>query len=372
MMRKNKSSLGVHVSHDASVCQLTDGKIDWFIEEERLTRTKHDEFPYMSLTQSDISENIRKIQMSSLYEPHNTKETELFYKTATILVKKNLNNKYQSKEFVNELEYESFTQHHVFHAACGFYNSGFTRSAVLVVDGMGNPVNDLDDYKDLHEVESIYSCSYPNLFYLHTQNYTPTYLSGMQKYDLTFGIGMVYNALSNYFGFGDFGSGKLMGLSAYGKPDKKIKPFLNPDGTLDTSLFYRTRYGIRLIPYNYIKYPESIKNFNSLEQDSKEAQIFCNLAYRLQEDFETYMINLIKKTLEITEENNIVLTGGCALNCVANYKYLEHLPKGVKLYVEPISTDAGTAIGLAKLDYYAATKSTTKHPLKTLYLGPER
>jgi carbamoyltransferase len=372
MMGKNKSSLGVHVTHDASVCQITNGKIDWFLEEERLSRIKHDEFPYLTLANSNIAENIGKIQISSLYEPHNIKETVSFFENSTTIVKKNHHSRYQNESLKKVIEYESFTEHHIFHASCGFYNSGFTRSAVLVVDGMGNPVGDSDKYEDLHEVESIYSCSYPNLFRLHAQNYTPTYLTGMQKYDLTFGIGMVYNALSNYFGFGDFGSGKLMGLSAYGKPDKKIKPFLNSDGTLDTSLFYRTRYGIQLIPYDYIKYPESIKNFNSLEQKSKEAQIFCNLAYRLQEDFETYMINIIKKTLEITEENNIVLTGGCALNCVANYKYLEHLPKGVKLYVEPISTDAGTAIGLAKLDYYADTKSTTKHPLKTLYLGPER
>ena len=53
------------------------------------------------------------------------------------------------------------------------------------------------------------------------------------------------------------------------------------------------------------------------------------------------------------ESKNIVLTGGCALNCVANYEYLKHLPKDVNLYVEPISSDAGTSIGLAKLLYYS-------------------
>lgn len=368
-MKKNKSSLGAHVSHDASVSQITNGKIDWFIEEERLSRIKHDEYPYLSLMQSTIAKDIGKLQISSLYEPHNTEESKYFYKICTILLQKNHSSKHNNYKLLEDIKYESFCEHHIFHASCGFYNSGFTKSAVLVVDGMGNPVKSLEHF---HEVESIYSCSYPNTFYLHAQNYTPTYLDGMERYNLVFGIGMVYNALSNYFGFGDFGSGKLMGLSAYGKPDKKIKSFLNEGGTLDTSLFYRTRYGINLIPYDYIKYPEGIKEFASLDQKSKQSQIFCNLAYRLQADFETYMIRLIKQTLEITQETNLVITGGCALNCVANYKYLEHLPKGVKLYIEPISTDAGTSIGLAKLDYYATTKSTTKHPLKTLYLGPER
>jgi carbamoyltransferase len=370
-MKKTKSYLGVNVSHDASVCQVTNGKIDWFIEEERLSRIKYDEFPFMSLLNSNISENIGKIQISSLYEPHNIKETISYFKSCCLLVKKNHSNRYNNEKFLRQLEYESYTEHHLFHAACGFYNSGFSRSAVLVVDGMGNPLSVSEQYEDLHEVESIYSCSYPNCFYLKKSNVTPTYIVGTEKYDLTFGIGMVYNALSNYFGFGDFGSGKLMGLSPYGVEDKNIKPFLNQNGSLDTSLFYRTRYGIKLIPYEYIKYPSEIKNFNDLDKDSKESKIFCNLAYRVQKDFETYMINLIKETLEITQETNIVLTGGCALNCVANYKYLNYLPKGVKLYVEPISTDAGVSVGLSKLDYYNETKSTSKHPLKTLYLGME-
>ena len=52
------------------------------------------------------------------------------------------------------------------------------------------------------------------------------------------------------------------------------------------------------------------------------------------------------------DHENIVLSGGCALNCVANYEYLKHLPKNVNLYIEPVSNDAGTSIGLAKLLYH--------------------
>jgi predicted NodU family carbamoyl transferase len=160
-----------------------------------------------------------------------------------------------------------------------------------------------------------------------------------------------------------------MGLSAYGKEDKNIKSFVNPDYTLDTDQFYRSRFGLTFLPYEYVKYPKDVDQFIDLPEEDR--QRFCNLAYRLQKDFELYMSNLILKVLEITGEKNIVLTGGCALNCVANYEYLKILPKGVKLYVEPISTDAGTSIGMAKLDYYSSTKSTSRHPLKTLYLGLE-
>ena len=59
----------------------------------------------------------------------------------------------------------------------------------------------------------------------------------------------------------------------------------------------------------------------------------------------------IKKGIEKTGIKNVVFSGGYGLNCVANYHYLNHL-KGVNYYVEPISNDAGTAMGAAKYLYH--------------------
>lgn len=365
-MLKKHSYLGVHVTHDASICQVTGGEIDWFVEEERYSGIKHDRHPLTSVMEVDISPDISKtIQVSGLYEPHNKDYLEDNAKFFTTILSK----KYAKTISIldhEDIQYEFYELHHDFHAACGFYNSGFARAAVLVVDGMGNP---LPHKKEVQEVETIFSCTYPNQFKKHSVGVTPTYLDA-DKYDLSFGIGMVYHSLSKYFGFGDFGSGKLMGLSSYGVEDENIKPFVNDDFTLDTNLFCRNRFGLTFLPYEYVRYPKGVNNFMDLDDELKVK--FSNLAYRVQKDFERYMSNLILRTLEVTGETNIVLTGGCALNCVANYEYLKILPKGVKLYVEPISTDAGTSIGLAKLDYYSATKSTSRHKLKTLYLGKER
>ena len=364
-MKKNKPHLGVNLTHDSSVCQITNGEIDWFAEEERFSRVKHDSYPSLALFNMDITSVDNKVQIAGLFEPHNKPKFTLDAETFSMQVSKKYTSGIGASKIHKQLiHYESYAQHHVYHAACGFYNSGFQRAGVLVVDGMGNPLEDRDD---VQEVESIYNCSYPNIFKRQSTNFTPIFLEA-DKIPLCFGIGMVYQSLSNYFGFGDFGSGKLMGLSSYGKEDPNIKSFLHDDGTLVTELFYRSRFGINFIPYNYVKYPNDTDEF--IDIDSKDIkQKFANLAYRVQKDFETYMTALILKTLDVTGEKNLVLTGGCALNCVANYEYLKHLPEGVKLYVEPISTDAGISIGLAKIDYYHATKSTTRHPLKTLYLG---
>ena len=360
------SYIGANLTHDASICQVTNGSIDWFVEEERYSGIKHDTYPLTSAIEVDMSPNTNKnIQTSGLFEPHDKDSLNNIAKSFTKILEK----KYAKTVSLNDHEdfrFVTYDEHHAFHAAAGFYNSGFDRAAVLVVDGMGNMLQESTSY---HELESIYNAQYPNLFRRHHVGVMPTFLESYDK-QLVVGIGAVYQSMSNYFGFGDFGSGKLMGLSSYGVDDVNIKSFLLNESTLDSDLFYRTRFGLKFLPYDYVKYPKGIDRFLDLDDDMKTR--FSNLAYRIQKDFETYMSNLILTTLRLTGESNIVLTGGCALNCVANYEYLKVLPDGVKIFIDPICTDAGTSIGLAKLNYYSDTKSTTKHKLKTLYLGKQR
>ncbi len=351
---------GVNLSHDGSICQVNqDGEIDWFVEEERYSRIKQQELPITVVPFIDYSNEIYPIQISSLYESWDKKKVEEEAKIFSTLVKKFYNK--QNLDNKKHVNYDLYWDHHVYHAACGFYNSGFDESAILVVDGMGNYIND-----NHHEVESIYTMKYPNALKIYHVNVTDSYMD-VQGNNFPIGIGMIYSAISDYFGFGSLGSGKVMGMSAYGKEDSNIKSFITPEGKLDSTQFYRTRYGINFIPYDYVKY-DGI----SIDPENPKIRNLVNLAYRVQKDFEDYMINLILYALQITGAKNLVLTGGCALNCVANYKYLDILPKGVQLYVEPISTDAGTAIGLAKLQYHYQTQSKEIKPLKSLYLGLEK
>ena len=154
---------------------------------------------------------------------------------------------------------------------------------------------------------------------------------------------MAYASIAQYLGFGSLGSGKVMGLAPYGKEDENIKPFVLDNGMVNSKLFYRTEDGANFIPYDYLPEKWDYRVWDN------NTQKIANLTYRLQKDFEKWMTDFILRC----ESKNIVLTGGCALNCVANYEYLKHLPKDVNLYIEPISSDAGTSIGLAKFLYYS-------------------
>jgi len=93
-----------------------------------------------------------------------------------------------------------------------------------------------------------------------------------------------------------------------------------------------------------------------------------NVAWKIQNDTQELVGDLIEKVLSETDEKNIVLSGGYGLNCVANYYFKERFPD-INLYVDPTSYDGGTSIGIAKMAHYKETEDTTIRPLKSLYLG---
>jgi carbamoyltransferase len=63
---------------------------------------------------------------------------------------------------------------------------------------------------------------------------------------------------------------------------------------------------------------------------------------------------MLEKAYELTGRENVVLTGGFFLNCIANYQLLK---SGINLYVDPLAYDGGLAIGSALLEHYENTLS---------------
>ena len=96
------------------------------------------------------------------------------------------------------------------------------------------------------------------------------------------------------------------------------------------------------------------------------------MAYAVQTQTQEQVANLIRKAVAMSGKKNVVLSGGYGLNCVANYYYLEELKKeGINLYVEPVSNDAGTAMGAALLHYRTISRDRTiNEQVDTLYNGP--
>jgi carbamoyltransferase len=185
------------------------------------------------------------------------------------------------------------------------------------------------------------------------------------------GIVKVYEGVTEYCGFTAIEAGKTMGLFPYGKPNDKIPPLFDNSGKAPMS------NRNLIVP----KYPmSSIVNMNMFDeledipaegQDITEMQSRRDLAYAVQTQSQEQVLKLIKLAVEKSGKKKVVLSGGYGLNCVANYYYLTELNKeGIELYVEPISNDAGTAIGAALMFWHGMYNDTTIRPYGTLYLGP--
>lgn len=110
-----------------------------------------------------------------------------------------------------------------------------------------------------------------------------------------------------------------------------------------------------------------------LSDDITELDNRRDLAYSVQTQTQDQVLSLIRRAVEKTGKKKVVISGGYGLNCVANYYYLEHLKEeGIEIYVEPISNDAGTAMGAALLFWHNLNDDNTIRTYDTLYLGPEQ
>ena len=113
---------GISTGHNASTCLIKNGEIVFYIEEERLSRSKHDDFPFLGILKIlDYTSKIDYLAISTGGGYFN--ETIPFIKFA---IKLGLINNFNQVSHNNE--------HHIYHAASGFYNSGFNEAVCVVID----------------------------------------------------------------------------------------------------------------------------------------------------------------------------------------------------------------------------------------------
>lgn len=395
---------GITRGHNAGVCLLKDGEIVFASEEERFSRHKYDGGPFAAMVK--IKEYTDKIDY--LVIAH----TQPLASTAgridftgddvyTGLARKlGLIDQSPDIDIYNHPQVIDFSQqHHKLHAAIAFYRSGFKEAAAVIVDGAGTflQLNIGGQQQTAWELESIFNCAYPAEFktvYRHIGGNGPWVGAHIPKMDSssingehgtheciiddTAGIVKAYEAVTRYCGWQPIEAGKTMGLFPYGKPNDAIPPLYSTGGgsgrwkTADKNIIVPTFPNGALV--NDGRYEELATPENYLEE-RKDVTLLQNrrdMAYAVQTQSQEMVVDLIRKAVAMTGQKNIVICGGYGLNCVANYHYLDRLKDdGINLYVEPISSDAGTATGAALAMHYMITKdTTTRKSADTLYLGP--
>jgi carbamoyltransferase len=390
--------LGISRGHNAGACLIKDGKIVFAIEEERLSRHKYDGGPLAAMIK--VKEYTDKVDFIFISHTQPLAETSgtIDYTGDNIYVGMArklglIDRKADLRNHPQVIDYSY--QHHKIHAACAFYRSEFDEAVAVVIDGAGSAIR--ANYQNssvtyFWEVESIFDCSYPNnlkTLYKHSATRDPIqnmlikehpseYLGeeGTHEALLTnnAGITKTYEAVTEYCGFSAIEAGKTMGLFPYGKPNDNIPKLFD----------YTNAFGVPLSNKNLIvpTYPNSAivnsKNYVELAfddfslPDPTHVQNRRDLAFALQMQTQEAVLHMIIKAVEMSGKKKVVFSGGYALNCVANYFLLDKLnSEGIELYVEPISNDGGTAIGVALLGYYNTYESNKKLNARDIYLGPE-
>ena len=86
--------------------------------------------------------------------------------------------------------------------------------------------------------------------------------------------------------------------------------------------------------------------------------------------FEEIMTKMLNHLHKIIKCDNIVLSGGCALNSVYNGKILKNTPFK-NIWIQPNASDGGTSIGVVSYIYHTILGHKRNFKLKSAYLGPE-
>ena len=355
--------VGINRIHNSAVTYLENGELKFHLENERLSNIKYDSYPFLTLNK--LKTYTKDINSLAIAGCNNLKTFEDFTSSDVYSeYVQGLNKSFLDKGF-DVCDYGM--DHHFLHAAHAFYNSGFDTALCIVKDGMGSeyPITDSNFKSGSYgrEISSVFEGSYPDTFYqVEREVYVPfdcNYTSDNVTYTNTISEGLAFQKTAKHFGFHELDAGKVMGMASYGKSDPNVPP-IYVDNKINPTLFNNELSTTKEVTLN-------VKNYPYLDTD--DFQIQANFARALQEATQHKVLNDIIRLVEKTGHNNVCLSGGYFLNCVANYYYKKRLPKNINLYIEPISSDAGTSFGAAKYLHHTSTKDTTKRPLKTLYTG---
>lgn len=373
--------IGINISHDVTVAQVTDSNVDFLYEEERHRREKYwcprvkcddstgdlkgeellsivhkqvetpDKLVFTSFDRRNLNvdfnpeESMSRIQQirftEEVAEKQLTRERlqylaekySQFIRLEEISMKDDLiiADTISNQLKVPATEYHYEIEHHLYHAECGYHLSPYRQNgedAIAIVWDGGGCKPYFDELPNYQEIETIYRCS-PD------------------------GITKQWQKLSNKRFCDEISS--------------------NFPNMLDEITLCREDLEVEIngVPHVITSMPSCGMNFSQLsyalgcdDEGRCAGKVMGMASYSTQnplpnlyshyqiaqqcelESFE-YSCDIIQNAIDMNPDcKNIVLSGGYSLNCTNNYKYLERFPDH-QIFVDPVPHDGGTAIGAA-------------------------
>jgi len=356
--------------HEASAALVIDGELKTAIARERLTRLKRDGNLFGS-RRLDLSLAIR----------YCLEENRLALGDVDLLVWNHVDH-ICPKKLALLLALEGCMDfpaipllvlpHHFAHACASFYLSPFAEAAVLVADGNGGSMSGLLHDCQGPEPESItHGATIVQNFLTENTDAARElesfyYCDGRQWTTLrkimgdSDGIGARYGAVSSLLFENPLDAGKTMGLAPYGKPYDH-PAFLDGRGTADMRAFQGTH------DPDWADLKQQIKTWRKTGLGlDYQAELPSNFAATIQHETEEAMLTHARWLRRASDSNNLCMSGGVALNCVAN-SYVAEQAGFDSVFIPPAPGDDGIAAGCAL--YGAAMYGESRRGSCPVYLG---
>ena len=359
-------------SHDAGLAILEDGVPKLMLEEERFNREKHTKrFPTQSLKHAFEACGHRLDDVDVITIPWDRSEISLTFLRiflrglpASVHLLRRSANTMQPHDamFVLDtrvrlglmrhfgtLRLPRLLQvgHHDAHAAI-FFVSPFEDAAVLVTDGYG----------DVASV-SAYTGHGNNLECLWRNSFLES-------------LGILYTMTTRHLGFETFEEGTVMALAACGD-DTYVGAFRD--------IVRLTESGQYAFDWSYLDYPRygMLQPFTRKFHDRfgpprRQGEPLTHhhraLARALQTTVEETVLHIARGLQSRTGLRNLCLTGGVALNCVANARVLRD--SGFeRIWVPPCASDTGAPLGGALWHHHQTLAEPRKFEMTHAYFGAE-
>ena len=373
-MSTNTYVLGLNAyDHDVSACLLRNGEIAYAISKERLTREKHDTGFFQEVIDYCLSaegitlDDVDLVVRNCYVLPLEDLETRLLYEDIPEFMDAQERAQALKSPLFRAHSHKVITvSHHLAHAYSAFAACPFDEGVIMIVDGVGNYASDIHEEGQLtgdvnplaRESESYYRFKGSELTPLRKVWLDPVRGFLSDEFYFMPGLGALYSRVSSYI-FGDWNKcGEVMGLAPYGRPDPAKSLIKLEAGALDVPQW--------TAEFDKPWFPEVHRDW----ERSPFMRHWEDLAWRVQNDTETVLLDRAIWLRETTGARNLCIAGGVGLNCVANGRVLREAGFD-HVWVQPAAGDDGIAIGCAYYGHLAIQKKPRSFVMDHAYLGIE-
>lgn len=349
--------------HDSSISLMKNGEIVFAIEEEKITRVKHDHtFPENAILACLKHEGITIDDIDYIG----------FYEKPFIKFENFIKNYIQTwplgyygfihwlKDWLQyKLHFSSilkkktgykgdiiYMNHHLSHAAGAFFSSGYHKSAVLTIDGVGEKSTTTWWIWEWIHLDIKENINFPH------------------------SIGLLYSTFTAYLGFevNDW-EYKMMWLAPYGKPmytDLILKEIveLSTDGSFTINMNYFSYHlGRKMFNRKF----EQLFWYTARQKNERLEQFHKDIAASIQEVVEKIVLQISSYIYNKTWIDSLCISWWVGLNCVLNYKILK-LSRFKHIYVQPAPWDSWSSIWVCYYIYHCILGYKEKKHFSHIYL----